>query len=98
MKYINDYVVHIDEEIEGAKEYAETYLMCKAKGSQRASQYKSMAQDELNHATNLHTFVAEEIEELSKTYTPPTEMLEKWDIAHKKYVEKVAWIKTMLNM
>ena len=28
----------------------------------------------------------------------PVEMLEKWDEAQKHYVEKAAWIKTMLAM
>ena len=28
----------------------------------------------------------------------PVEMLEKWDEAHKHYVQKAAWIKTMLTM
>ena len=29
---------------------------------------------------------------------PSEEMLEKWEKAHKEYVEKVAWIKQMLSM
>lgn len=98
MKQIAEMVENIDEEIEGAKCYAETYLMCKASGSERASTYKQMAQDELNHATNLHKFVSEEIEKLSKVYEAPAEMQEKWNISHKKYIEKVAWIKQMLSM
>lgn len=98
MKYIEEYVHQIDEEIEGAKCYAEAYLMYKSKGSNRASQYKNMAQDELNHAMALHGFVTEEIEELSKTYTPPVEMTERWEKSHKRYVECAAWVKTMLQM
>ena len=40
----------------------------------------------------------EEIEKLKHIYKPPVEMQEKWDESHKHYVEKYAWIKTMLSM
>jgi hypothetical protein len=38
------------------------------------------------------------VETISKVYTPPTEMMETWEKAHKKYVECVGWIKQMLAM
>ena len=41
---------------------------------------------------------AAEIKEISKVYTPPADMQEKWDKAHKEYVEKAAWVKQMLSM
>lgn len=99
MKFIKKLVDHLDEEIEGAKEYAEKYVECKAKGNMsRANKYKEMAQDELKHATYIHEMAVAEIEELRKIYTPPAEMLEKWEKAHKEYVEKVAWVKQMLTL
>jgi hypothetical protein len=99
MKYIKKLVDAIDEEIESAKEYAEQYVELKAKNDmQKASKYKEMANDELKHATYEHEFVAKEIEDVGKVYTPPVEMQEAWDKAHKEYVEKVAWIKQMLAM
>jgi hypothetical protein len=99
MKSIKKYVDHIEDEIEGAKEYAEKYVECKAKGNMtNANKYKEMANDELKHANYIHGFAVEEIEELKKVYTPPVDMQEKWDKAHKEYVEKVAWIKQMLAM
>jgi hypothetical protein len=39
-----------------------------------------------------------EINKLSSVYTPPTEMMEKWDMDHKKYVEKAAWVRQMLQL
>lgn len=30
--------------------------------------------------------------------TPPAEMMENWQNEHKKYVDKVAWIKQMLTL
>lgn len=89
----------ISEELDSAKEYAENHLMYKAKGNDEWSKrFFEMANDELKHADYLHDLAVEEIDELRKVYTPPQEMLEKWDADHKKYVEKAAWIKQMLAM
>ena len=92
-------VEQVNDEICGAKNYAETYLEFKAKGNMPwANKYKEMANDELKHAMTVHEYTVQEIEELRKVYTPPVEMLEKWDLEHKKYVEEVAWVKQMLTM
>ena len=99
MQLIKKYVESIEEEIEGAKEYAEKYVEAKVKGDmQKASKLKEMANDELKHASYIHGWAVKEIDELSKVYTPPADMQEKWDKAHKEYVEKVSWIKQMLEM
>ena len=77
----------------------EEFLTFKAKDNGTwAKRYEEMAHQELQHAAYLHDRVVEEIEELRKTYTPPQEMLDKWDADHKKYIEKAAWIKQMLSM
>ena len=60
----------------------------------------------LNNDLKLRDFLAgylkdaavAEIEKLKQVYKPPVEMQEKWDESHKHYVEKAAWIKTMLAM
>lgn len=89
----------IKDELGSAKEYAEEYLTFKARDNTNwANKYKEMAQDELKHAGYIHERVVAEIEELRKTYTPPQEMLDKWNSDHKKYIEKSAWIKQMLAM
>ena len=99
MQAIKKYVEQIDDELESAKDYAEKYVEYRVKGdAQRATKYKEMAMDELKHATNEHEWAVKEIEELSKIYTPPVEMEEKWEKSHKEYVEKVAWIKQMLTI
>lgn len=99
MKTIKYYVDAIDDEIHGAKEYAEKYVERKAKGDMSsANRYKEMAIDELKHAGYEHEWAVKEIEDISRVYTAPVEMQEKWDKAHKEYVEKVAWIKQMLAM
>ena len=99
MRMIKDLIDHLDEEIEGAKEYAEKYVELKAKGNmQRANKYKEMANDELKHTNYIHEMAVQEIEELKKVYTAPADMQDKWDKAHKEYVERVAWIKQMLTL
>jgi hypothetical protein len=99
MRAIKKYVEAIDEEIEGAKEYAERYVECKAKGDMsKANRYKEMASDEIKHAMYIHEWAIAEIEEIKKVFVPPVDMLEKWEKAHKEYVEKVAWIKQMLAL
>jgi hypothetical protein len=99
MRMIQKFVEAIDEEIEGAKEYAEKYVEHKVSGHmEQANRYKEMANDELKHAMYQHEWAVHKIDELSKHYTPPVEMLEKWEKAHKLYVEEVAGIRQMLSM
>jgi hypothetical protein len=99
MRAIKKYVEAIDEEIEGAKDYAEKYVECKAKGDMsKANRFKEMASDEIKHAMYIHEWAIAEIEEIKKVFVPPVDMLEKWEKAHKEYVEKVAWIKQMLSL
>ena len=89
----------ISEELDSAKEYAENHLMYKAKGNDEWSKhFFEMANDELKHADYLHDLAVEEIDELRKVYTPPQDMLDKWESDHKKFIEKTAWIKQMLAM
>lgn len=99
MRMIKELVHRLDEEIEDAKEYAEKYVEYKAKGNMpRANKYKEMATDELKHSNYIHEMAVHEIDEIKKVYTAPVEMQEKWDMEHKAYVEKVAWIKQMLTL
>ena len=99
MKIIKDYVDRIDEELEDAKTYAEKSVEERVKGNmQKASRYTEMANDELKHAMYEHEWAVKTIEEISKVYTAPADMMEKWKKAHKEYVEKAAWIKQMLEV
>ena len=99
MYYIKEIIDQLDEEIDGAKKYAERYVKYKAKNNmQWANRFKEMANDEIKHCNYIHELVVFFIEELKKIYSPPAEMLEKWEHEHKEYVEKVAWIKQMLTM
>ena len=99
MKKIKWYVDSIDEEIEDAKKYAEFYVENKAMGEMtKANHFKEMSNDELRHATLLHEMAVAEIEKLNKVFVAPVSMQERWNVAHKEYVERAAWVKQMLSM
>lgn len=99
MKRIKHLIDVIDEEIRDAKMYAEMYVDEKASNNMAdANSFKSIASEELKHAMTVHDYTVREIERISKVYTPPAEMLDKWDYAHREYVEEVAIIKQMLTM
>lgn len=99
MTKIKKLAEHIEEELCGAKDYAEKYVECKAKGDmQWANRYKEMAQDELKHAGYIHDRAIQEIEELNKVFKPTQKMQEKWDKSHAEFVEQTAWIKQMLTL
>lgn len=99
MRKIKRLVDQINEELEGAKDYAEKYVEAKVKGDATwANRYKEMAQDELKHAMYLHESVTALIAEVSKAVTPPPEMMEKWNAEHVLYVDHAAWIKQMLQL
>ena len=99
MQHIKRLAEQMEDEIHSAKEYAEKYVECKAKGNATyAAKYKAMAEDELRHAMFFHEVAVKEVEEMSKVYTPPVEMQEKWEHEHKEYVERVAWVKQMLSL
>lgn len=99
MTKIKHYVDQIDDELCGAKEYAEKYVESKAAGnSNYATKYKEMAMDELKHANYVHDIATADIDQLSRVFKPTLEMQETWDKSHINYVEKAAWIKQMLAM
>lgn len=99
MRRIKELVERIDEELEGAKGYAECAIDAKASGDSKwFGRYHEMAEDELKHAGYIHDLAVAEISRLSAVYAPPAEMEEQWGIAHKRYIERAAWIRTMLAM
>ena len=99
MRAIKKYVDRINEEIEDAKNYAEKYVEYKAKNDMyRANKYREISNNELEHAMIIHEFAVKEVENISKVFTPPVDMLEKWEHAHRKYIEEVAMVKQMLSL
>ena len=93
---IKEYVHHMEDELEGAKMYAELYVEYKVKGdSATASKMIEASKQEYNHAMLWHDLATKAVEATSKVITPPAEMLEKWEKKHAKYVKSAAEIKMM---
>ena len=67
MKHIQEYVLAIDEELEGAKDYAEKALYWKYEGNTaKYKSYNEMANDELKHVNLLHTMAVEDVDKLKE--------------------------------
>ena len=100
MRRIADLVDHIKDEIEGAYCYAEAYIDYKSFGNnERATIYRKMAQDELDHAINIHSIAQQDIERIRKVYpNPPEEMRREWDHVHAEMMDKTAVVKNMLSL
>lgn len=103
MRKLLEYLDQINEEIESAKDYAETYLEYKVdkpnkRSEEFATKYKSMAEDEIKHAVFLHDIATLRVSEVGEVYTLPVDVLDVWNKSHQNYVERTAWIKQMLTM
>lgn len=97
MKIIDKMIDALDDEIEGAKKYAEKYIEWKSRGdSARASKYREMANDELRHASNIHDFAMSDLDGLKRVYAIPEKDEEKWTSAHRRFAEQYALVKQML--
>ncbi|MCQ2532934.1 MAG: hypothetical protein MJ093_09580 [Saccharofermentans sp.] len=98
MKMIKEYVSEIDEELKSAEEYAQKYLEYKMDGMiELYNDYKGMAEDELRHAMILHKIAENKIDQVSKVYNPPMEMMNKWREAHMEYVARADKVKSILE-
>lgn len=99
MKSIKKYVHQIDDELESAEDYAEKYIEFKANGKgETADMYKTMAKQELDHSSNIHSIAVSEIEKISAVFTAPAEMREKWEMTHEDFIRRSSWVKQMLSM
>ena len=99
MKLLHEHIEHIEDELEGAKEYAEKYITCKAKGNvQSANIYKEMAHDELKHAMFMYDLAVKDVEQVGAIYTLPVQDEEAWAMIKKKYAEHIAIIRQMLSI
>lgn len=100
MKYIQDYVLEIDEELENAKEYAEKAIYWKYENNMtRYKYYAEMSNDELKHTKMLHDMATDDINKMKEQgYKAPERMQEIWNKSHADYVENTAWIRQILAL
>jgi hypothetical protein len=99
MKLIDKMLEQLEEEVEGAREYAEKYVECKARGNMpRANRYKEMAHDELKHATFLKEMDITDIDELKRVYPMTDEEQSRWEHGHKRVNDQMAMVMHVLSM
>ena len=92
-------VNRIDDELHGAESYAEKMIESAASGDDKNSDmFKHMAEDEMRHATQLHQYAVTKIENLRKIYTPPQDMLDKWETSHNDYVSRSNAIRAIISI
>ena len=97
MRIIDKLMHSLEEEIEGAKHYAEKYIENMARGNNgRAVKFKEMANDELKHAAYVRDFAIMDIDEMRRVYKIPDAEMEKWEHCHKKMMEEMAMVRHML--
>lgn len=98
MRLIDKMIDRVDDELEGAKKYAEMYIQEKAKGNiSKANAYKEMAHDELKHAGYIHDFAVKDVESIQMVFTIPDDVMQKWEHSHKHYADCIGRIKMMLE-
>lgn len=99
MRIINEIKDDMMEEIHDANHRIERAMELKPLYPDIAAREKDIAEQELTHAEKDHKSIMELIEEYKKTKgEPPAYMLEFWNEQHKRYMEKFAHVKYMVDM
>lgn len=98
MKIIEKVIDMIQDELDGAEEYAECALKVKTEYPSLAKRFNELSQVEMQHFKILHT----EVEKLITDYReqngePPKEMLAIYNYEHEKAIKKAAEIKAMID-
>lgn len=98
MKIIAKVIDMIQDELDGAEEYAECALKVKTEHPSLAKRFNELSQVEMQHFKILHT----EVEKLIQDYReqngePPKEMLAIYNYEHEKAIKKAAEIKAMID-
>lgn len=94
MKKIEKMINHVKDELKGAFEYSEKYIIYKNTHPEWARTFSEMADDELDHAQALHKMYDEWINTLS--YLPEDDK-EAWEHCGAKMAEKIAEVKLLLS-
>ena len=96
MKTIHEISDMIEDEIEGAEEYAEKAVHLKEKNPSLAKTFYDISLDEVKHIGLLHDEVKKLIEAHRKEHgEPPAPMMAVYEHLHQKHMDKVAYIKVL---
>ena len=98
MKAIAKIIDMIQDELDGAKEYALTALEWKKDYPKISQRLNELAGVEMQHSKILHGEVEKLIEEYrNQNGEPPESMLAVYDYEHKKMIKQAAQIKSMID-
>ena len=98
MKIISKIIDFIDDELEGAEDYAECAVECKTDFPKLASKLIELAKEEMDHFRQLHGEVVRLIEDYrAKNGEPPAEMMAVYTYEHKKQISRAAMIKQLIE-
>lgn len=93
MKMVDRYIEYVNEEMDGAMQYAENYVIYKTEKPQWAQMFHDMSMQELTHADYLMSMAQESIDTFSYL---PEEDKERWEHCRKHRAEKDAIVRFML--
>ena len=99
MKLIEELSEMIEDEIEGAEDYAKKAVELKAEHRKLADTLYELSSEEMGHINRLHTEVVRLIDDYRKEKgEPPAGMMAIYEYLHKKHIDKVAEIKRYQDM
>ena len=99
MKEIERLADQMDEEIEDLEEYVEEALEMKEKNPSLANTLFVIASDEKKHYNMLHMEVQRMIAEHKEKHgDPPPAMAALYDFVHRKQIQRMAKIESMMHM
>lgn len=99
MKIIQKLSEMIEEELEGAEEYAKCALEYKDENPTLANVFYDIANQEMRHVNMLHDQVVAIIKKHREQHgEPPAPMMAVYEYLHKKHIEEAAEVKNYLEM
>ena len=99
MKIIKELSSYIDEEIDGAKTYAENALKYKEEQPDLARMFYNMSLQEMEHMNELHKHVVDIIHKYRKENgEPPAPMMAVYEYLHERQIAEAAKVKAMQAM
>lgn len=96
MKIIEKLSNMIEDELDGAKCYAEKAIELKDTDKRLSTLFNNLSEQEMNHMNQLHAEVVRLIDECrQKNVEPPAGMMTLYEYLHKKHIDKAAKIKSL---
>lgn len=98
MKIIKELIEQIEDELDGAEEYAEDAAKHRTDHPELAQVYHDIALQELHHVDLLHGEVVKMIADYrKKNGEPPAAMLAVYEYMHEKFIKRDTEVRLMLD-